>query len=205
MLPHTTAFTPPQQRATWQRLQELAKQPLPHLRDLLATPDAARSTSLQLHAAGLKLDATHQQITPDVLQTLLALAVESGVIEQAQAQREGQTINRTEQRAALHVALRGSTMSNPPWGNVIQQAVLSELERFLDAAERIRQGQWRGHRGQRITDVVNLGIGGSDLGPRMAVQALDSFTHPNVKVHFVSNPDAWALHHEQGVIWLQTA
>ena len=196
MLPHATPFTPPQQRAAWQHLQQLAAQGLPHLRELLATPDTARHTSLQLQAAGLRLDATHQQVTPEVLQALLALAAESGVMAQAQAQREGQTINGTEHRAALHVALRGGTLPNPPWGQAIQQAVNRELERFLRAAERIRHGQWRGHRGQRITDVVNLGIGGSDLGPRMAVQALDSYTHPDVKVHFVSNPDAWALHHK---------
>jgi glucose-6-phosphate isomerase len=76
----------------------------------------------------------------------------------------------------------------------VNEAVQRELDRFLEAAERVRDGRWRGHTGQRITDVVNIGIGGSDLGPRMAVEALDACVSSDVKVHFVSNPDGWALH-----------
>ncbi len=185
-------FTPPQQRAAWQRLQALA-QALPHLRELLADPDA-RTASLQLEAAGLRLDASHQQVTPEVLDALLELAHESRVLEQAQAQRAGLPINATENRAVLHMALRGADMPDPPWGQAISDAVRQELDRFLDAAERIRDGRWRGHRGQRIANVINIGIGGSDLGPRMAVQALDAHASHDVRVHFVSNPDAWALH-----------
>ena len=191
----THPFTPPQERAAWKRLQALADGPLPHLRKLLAEPaDASRHDSLQLEAAGLRLDASRQQVTPAVLQALLDLAAESGVLEQAEAQRRGEAINATENRAVLHMALRGADMPDAPWGQAISDAVRSELDRFLDAAERIRDGRWRGHRGQRITNVINIGIGGSDLGPRMAVQALDAYASHEVRVHFVSNPDAWALH-----------
>ena len=186
-------FTPPQQRAAWQRLQALSAA-LPHLRELLSEPADARAASLQAQAAGLRLDASRQQVTPEVLAALLDLAAESRVLEQAQAQREGLPVNATENRAVLHMALRGADMADPPWGRAISDAVRAELERFLDAAERIRDGRWRGHRGQRIANVINIGIGGSDLGPRMAVQALDAYADNGVRVHFVSNPDAWALH-----------
>ena len=190
----TTQFTPPQERKAWIKLQALTRSELPHLRDLLADPFSARSSSLQLEAAGLKLDASRQQVTPEVLQTLLELAAESGVLEQAEAQRRGEAINATENRAVLHMALRGADMANAPWGEAVSSAVRRELDRFLDAAERIRDGRWLGHRGQRISNVINIGIGGSDLGPRMAVQALDACATSGVRVHFVSNPDCWALY-----------
>ena len=189
-----TPFTPPQERAAWHKLQALAQAELPHLRELLADQSSGRASSLQLNAAGLQLDAARQQVTPEVLQALLELATESGVLEQAEAQRRGDAINSTENRAVLHMALRGADMPEPPWGAEISAAVRQELDRFLDAAERIRDGRWRGHRGQRIANVINIGIGGSDLGPRMAVQALDAYASNEVRVHFVSKPDAWALH-----------
>ncbi len=189
-----TPFTLPTQRPAWQRLQALASQPLPHLRELLASGPDTRHQRLQVEAAGLQLDACHQALTGEVLDALLQLAQESRVSNLAESQRHGQPINATENRAVLHVALRGTTMVNPPWGAEVTQAVQQELDRFLDAAERVRDGRWRGHTGQRITDVVNIGIGGSDLGPRMAVEALDAYVSSEVKVHFVSNPDGWALH-----------
>ena len=167
---------------------------MPHLRELLAHPWPERDAALQLHAAGITLDARHQAITPAVLSALHALAEARGVVGLARAQRAGEPINATENRAVLHVALRGADMADPPWGKAISGAVGSELARFLDAAERIRQGRWRGHSGERITDVVNIGIGGSDLGPRMAVEALDACVTSDVRLHFVSNPDAWDLH-----------
>jgi len=176
------------------RLEDLSLRPQPHLRDLLATADPARVRRLEFEGAGLRLDATHQAVTHEVLDALLELARVSQVDACAGAQRRGDPINATEGRPALHAALRGVDMSDPPWGQAIAQAVKGELDRFLDAAERLRKGQWRGHRGQRITDVVNLGIGGSDLGPRMAVEALAAQGHADVRVHFVSNLDAWELH-----------
>ena len=153
-----------------------------------------RASALHLLAGAVTLDATRQAVTQEVLQALWALAAESDVLSQAHAVRRGDPINITEGRSALHMALRGGHMVDPPWGHAISKAVALELERFLTAAERIRNGDWLGHRGHVITDVVNLGIGGSDLGPRMACQALAAYANSAVRVHFVSNPDAWALH-----------
>jgi len=189
-----TPFTPPTTLPAWHQLQALSQRGLPHLRDVLREPQSPRHARLQVEAAGLRLDARHQAVTDPVLDALLALADESGVSAMALAQRRGDPINATEHRAVLHVALRGSDMPEPPWGATISAAVQHELGRFLDAAERIRDGRWRGHTGERITDVVNIGIGGSDLGPRMAAEALEADATPDVRVHFVSNPDAWALH-----------
>lgn len=190
-------FTPPTSRPAWQRLQALKNRGLPHLRDLThpTAPHAAtRNARLQLQAAGVQLDARHQAVTPEVLDALLGLAQQSHVPAWIEAQRVGQPINQTENRPVLHAALRGADMHNPPWGADISRQVNHELQRFLNAAERIRNRQWRGCTGLPITDVVNIGIGGSDLGPRMAVEALEAYSSSDVRVHFVSNPDAWALH-----------
>ena len=191
------SLTPPQQRPAWLTLQSLHHAGVPHLRDLLGQDTDAmrqRQALLQVQAAGIMLDATHQAVTAQVLSALLSLAQESHLPQWIDDQKTGVAINQTENRPVLHVALRGSHMSSPPWGTAVSQQVGHELERFLAAAESIRNGQWRGCTDHPITDVVNIGIGGSDLGPRMAVEALDAHASENVRVHFVSNPDAWALH-----------
>ncbi len=187
-----TAFVPPQARAAWQALQNSANQPLPHLRELLA--DGTRADRMQLTAADLHLDFSRQRITPLVWSQLLDLAAESDVLGQAKAMARGDAINATEGRAVLHVALRGGGVPNPPWGATIGAQVEAVLTRMLAFADTLYSGQAKGHSGRAITDVVNLGIGGSDLGPRMAHQALLANASTQVSVHFVSNPDAWALH-----------
>ncbi len=194
---HLPPFTPPQQLPAWQALHAMQKQGLPHLRDLLAQDaqdSSQRQPLLRVQAAGIELDASHQAVTPQVVSALLNLAQESHLPKWIDAQKSGAIINQTEVRPVLHAALRGSHMSNPPWGHEVSHQVSHELERFLFAAESIRSGRWMGSSGDAITDVVNIGIGGSDLGPRMAVEALEAHTSTKVKVHFVSNPDAWALH-----------
>ena len=189
----TMPFIPPNQRAAWQRLQSLANQPRPHLRDLLSLP--GRSHTHQCHAAGLTLDFSHQAVDEPVMKALLDLAEESQVSHQLAQMFSGQPINATEHRAVLHVALRGADASNPPWGSAIDTQVREGRRGFLRFATQAFQGELRGFTQEPITDVVNLGIGGSDLGPRMACEALAS-TCPigAVNVHFVSNVDAWALH-----------
>lgn len=188
-------FTPPNQRPAWQALHKLYYQGVPHLRDILAADAGTqRQALLQIKAAGIALDATYQAVTPEVMSALFSLAQESHLTDWIEAQKSGMAINQTENRPVLHAALRGSRMSNPPWGHEVSQQVNHELERFLTAAECIRNGQWLGSTGQAMTDVVNIGIGGSDLGPRMAVEALEAYTTDRIRVHFVSNPDAWALH-----------
>ena len=186
------AFTAPTQRAAWQRLQQLAARPMPHLRDLLKEP--TRGAAMSLNACGITLDYSRQRIDETVDHALLQLADESGVSDQTRSMFSGEAINATEQRAVLHVALRGANQANPPWGESISQEVNGVLNRMLAFADRLHQGQALGHTGKPITDVVNIGIGGSDLGPRMAAHALQHLHSAAVKVHFISNPDAWALH-----------
>ena len=190
-----TPFIRPEKRNSWQALQALAQTTPLHLRDLLL--DRERHASLQFHAAGLTLDASHQRVNTAVMNALLQLADESGVMPQAQAMFRGEKINRTEDRAVLHVALRGSTQAHPPWGEAISSAVAAEQARYCGFAEQLRAGACKGFQGDAITDVINLGIGGSDLGPRMATEALaraDQVSSPStVRVHYVSNVDAWSL------------
>jgi glucose-6-phosphate isomerase len=192
---NTSLFVRPEQRQAWQQLQTLAQAPAVHLRDLL--PQPGRSHGLQYQAAGLSLDASHQRVNANILSALHALAEESQVLDKAQAMFRGEHINRTEDRAVLHVALRGRAQSTPPWGAEISQAVSAELTRYTAFAQALRHRQITGHTGEPITDVVNLGIGGSDLGPRMATEALwpsdDGFHPPPVQVHYVSNVDIWQL------------
>ena len=181
-------FTPPQARLAWQRLQALAGQGVPHLREQRSTPALT-----EIEAAGLTLDSRRQRLTPAAWQLLLELARESRVAEQARAMFAGEPINATERRAVLHVALRGADWADAPWGTDISAQVRTERERFLTFAEEVRAGL-RGFTGGPITDIVNVGIGGSDLGPRMACEALGHLSGTRLRVHFASNPDAWSLH-----------
>ena len=197
-------FVRPEQTHAWKTLCLLAADRPLNLTSLLA--DSSREGRLQLEAAGLQLDATRQRVDDAVLQALHQWAVEMGVMQRAQAMFAGSPVNDTEQRAALHVALRSSGTSAPTWGADISAQVEREQARFLSFAEQARAGAWLGHDGQSITDVVNIGIGGSDLGPRMACQALVPSTGSTgagggaagdaarrLRVHFVSNPDPLAL------------
>ncbi len=151
---------------------------------------------MHIEAAGISLDFSRQRLTREVWEQLSALALESDLMAQAKAMFDGAPINATENRPALHVALRVNAQSTPYWGHAITQDVLHERGRMLALADQIRAGALRGFGGDRITDVVNLGIGGSDLGPRMATQALapQQDFPPPVRVHFVLNVDAWSLH-----------
>jgi len=187
-------FIRPELRPSWLVLQRLSETKPAHLRELLN--DTQRHQRLQFNAAGLRLDASYQCVNAEVMQALMGLAEDSGVLPQAHAMFSGEKINVTEDRAVLHVALRGSTQQDPPWGKDISAGVAAELERYCRFAEQLRAGECLGFQGEAITDVVNLGIGGSDLGPRMATEALTHWdstaTHP-VRLHFVSNVDAWSL------------
>jgi len=189
-------FIPPQHRQAWQALALLASDSHLQLRTLLS--DARRNEAMHIQAAGIALDFSHQRISSAVMTQLLALAHASQVKEQALAMFQGQAINRTENRAVLHVALRGSHVAHPPWGEAISTQVAAELMRVCLFAEKVRSGGLQGFTQATITDVVNLGIGGSDLGPRMTTGALVNQSQPRgghpVKVHYVSNVDAWSLH-----------
>ena len=192
-------MTSPTQHPAWQRLSELAAAPQPHLRERLAQPGREQMQATAL-GTGIHLDHSRQALDADVWNALLELAEQAGVAQQRDAMFRGEAINTTEQRAVLHVALRGTpgaTGDAAPWGPAIQQQVQTELDRVCDFTRRVRSGDIKGSTGLAFTDVVNIGIGGSDLGPRMAADALAplcSDGRSGLRVHFVSNPDAWALH-----------
>lgn len=192
--PATRPNLRPDQLPEWAALVQLAAAGLPHLRTL--TNDPQHRAAWQLEAPGLQLDASRQRVSPAVRQALLNLAQARGVLPHAQAMARGELVNPTEGRAALHMALRGShqAQSPKPWGPAISAEVTQALHASLALADALRAGQVLGHTQARITDVVNLGIGGSDLGPRMACHALLETDPAPVKVHFLSNPDAWAMH-----------
>lgn len=189
----------PTQLAAWKRIQGLTEEAAQeHLRHLLRDPDRARWTRVE--AAGLQLDFSHQKVNPAILEQLTALADEAGVFERRASLFAGEPINTTEGRPALHPALRGQGQAHPPWGQHIQAEVDVELERCLTFASTVRARELLGWTDKPIDTVINLGIGGSDLGPRMVSEAMACSPavrplpqHPTV--HYVSNPDGWALTH----------
>ena len=164
-----------------------------HLRDLFAA-DAGRVERLSFEAAGIHADLSKHRVTAETVDLLLALARERRVPERRDAMLSGEHVNLTEDRPALHVALRmprGRSLVVD--GRDIVRDVHEVLDRMASFADRVRSGEWRGHPGERIRAVVNIGIGGSDLGPAMAHEALRAFGDSDLTVRFVSNVDATDL------------
>ena len=160
-----------------------------HMRDLFAA-DPARFERFSLRVGELLLDYSKNRITGDTMSLLVRLAEEADVAGWRERMFTGEKINNTENRAVLHVALRNR--SKQPIcvdGEDVMPKVSAVIGRMAAFAEQVRSGEWRGYTGKRITDVVNIGIGGSDLGPQMVCQALKPYHHPQLKVHFVSNVD----------------
>jgi len=160
-----------------------------HLRQLFAE-DPKRGERLALEAAGLYFDYSKNRVTDETLKLLLQLAEECGLRAHIDAMFSGEKINITENRAVLHVALRAPKGASivVDGENVVPQvhAVLDKMSGFAD---RVRGGDWKGHTGKRIRNVINIGIGGSDLGPVMAYEALKHFSHRSMTFRFVSNVD----------------
>ena len=160
-----------------------------HLRELFAA-DPKRGERMTAEAAGIFLDYSKNRITDETLQLLLQLAEESGLRRRIDAMFRGEKINLTERRAVLHVALRApkSAVIEVDGENVVPQvhAVLDKMAAFCD---RVRTGDWKGHTGKRIRNVINIGIGGSDLGPVMAYEALKHYSDRSLDFRFVSNVD----------------
>ncbi|MGE0068090.1 MAG: glucose-6-phosphate isomerase [Solirubrobacterales bacterium] len=160
-----------------------------HLRDLFAA-DAERGERLVADAAGLHLDFSKNRITDETLLLLGELARERGVAERREAMFAGEHINVSEDRAVLHVALRmPRNRSLVVDGVDVVKEVHETLDRMGAFAERVRSGEWRGHSGRPIRNVVNVGIGGSDLGPVMAYEALRHYSRRELTFRFVSNVD----------------
>ena len=160
-----------------------------HLRQLFAD-DPKRGERMTAEAVGLFLDYSKNRITDETLRLLVQLAKESGSRERIDAMFRGDKINITENRAVLHSALRAPRDACVllDGKNVVPQvhAVLDKMAAF---ANQIRSGEWKGHTGRRIRNVINIGIGGSDLGPVMAYEALRYYSERSIKFRFVSNID----------------
>jgi len=186
----TTATTALRERRAWRALQtHHATLRDVHLRTLFAE-DPRRGERFALEAVGLYLDYSKHRITDETLRLLVALAEESGLRGRIDAMFRGDRINTTEGRAVLHVALRAPRERTLLLGGVdVVAKVHAVLDRMIAFAERMRSGAWRGHTGERIRNIVNLGIGGSDLGPVMAAEALRHYADRSLSLRFVSNVD----------------
>jgi glucose-6-phosphate isomerase len=161
-----------------------------HLRDLFAQ-DPKRGERLTVEGAGLYLDYSKHRITDGTLKLLFELAEQSGLAEHRDAMFRGDQINVSEDRAVLHVALRmPRDRSLVVDGDDVVKQVHEVLDRMSAFAERVRDGDWKGHTGKRIRNVINIGIGGSDLGPVMAYEALRHYSDREMTFRFVSNVDA---------------
>jgi glucose-6-phosphate isomerase len=185
-----TPIPPLLQRPAWAALQAHQKRVAPlHLRQLFAE-DPKRGERLTLQAAGIYLDYSKNRITDETLALLVQLAEQSGLRERIDAMFRGAHINVSENRAVLHVALRApqDTPILVDRENVVPQ-VRAVLDKMSDFASRLRGGAWKGHTGKRIRNVVNIGIGGSDLGPVMAYEALKHYSERAMTFRFVSNVD----------------
>jgi len=161
-----------------------------HLRDLFAS-DPTRGERLAAEGAGLYLDYSKNRVTDDTVGLLLRLAEESGLPERTEAMFRGDRINTTENRSVLHVALRMPRERSLIVDGVdVVAEVHGVLDRMAAFSERLRSGEWTGHTGRPIRNVVNIGIGGSDLGPVMAYEALRFYAHRDLTFRFVSNVDS---------------
>jgi glucose-6-phosphate isomerase len=160
-----------------------------HLRQLFAE-DPERNERFTLQALGLYFDYSKNRVARETMRLLLELAEQSGLRQHIDAMFAGEKINVTEQRSVLHVALRAPKGQRifADGVDVVPEvhAVLDKMAKFV---EQIRSGDWKGHTGKRIRNVVNIGIGGSDLGPVMAYEALKYYSQRGITFHFVSNVD----------------
>ena len=160
-----------------------------HMRELFASDDH-RFEKFSIQFNDILVDTSKNRMTEETMTLLLQLAEETGLRQGIESMFNGEKINRTEDRAVLHVALRnrsGTPIS--PDGRDVMPEVNAVLKKMADFSEKIRSGQWKGYGGETITDIVNIGIGGSDLGPVMVTECLRPYADPNLQVHFVSNVD----------------
>ena len=183
--------TPLRERKAWQALErhyaEISGQ---HLRDLFAA-DPQRGERLTAEAAGIYLDYSKNRVTDETMRLLIELAAESGVAERRDAMFRGEHINVSENRAVLHVALRmPATDKLIVDGQDVVGDVHAVLGRMREFSDRVRSGEFKGFTGKRIKNVINVGIGGSDLGPVMAYQALKYYSDREITFRFVSNVDS---------------
>ncbi len=186
----TAAQTPLTSLSAWKALQaHYETMRTQHLRDLFKG-DPARGTRLTAEAEGIYFDYSKHRITDETVRLLLDLATQSGLRERIEAMFTGEKINITEKRAVLHTALRApkDAVIKVDGENVVP-GVHEVLDRMSDFSNRVRSGAWKGFTGKRIRNVINIGIGGSDLGPVMAYEALRHYSQRDMTFRFVSNVD----------------
>jgi glucose-6-phosphate isomerase len=185
-----TKLAPLGERPAWKALQAHFQQIQgKHLRELFEA-DPARGERFTAETGGIFLDFSKNRITDETLKLLVKLAEESGVREKIEAMFRGDKINITENRAVLHVALRAPKNESIILdGEDVVPPVHAVLDKMSGFAERVRSGAWKGHTGKKIRNVVNIGIGGSDLGPVMAYEALKHYSERGMTFRFVSNVD----------------
>ena len=186
----TTTIQPLTKSKAWKSLATHSKEIKKlHLRQLFAQ-DTKRGERFTAQAAGLFLDYSKNRITDQTLELLLQLAAESGLREKIDAMFGGEKINVTENRAVLHVALRAPESATilVDGKNVVPD-VHAVLDKMADFSNRVRSGEWKGFTGKRIRNIINIGIGGSDLGPVMAYEALRHYTERGLTSRFISNVD----------------
>jgi len=185
-----TASTQLTTRAAWKALEaHYPKMRELHLRKLFAD-DATRGERMELEAVGIYFDYSKHRITDETLTLLLQLAEQCGLRARIDAMFRGDKINVTEKRAVLHVALRAPKgQSIVVDGEDVVPQVHAVLDKMADFSNRVRSGEWKGHTGKPIRNVINVGIGGSDLGPVMAYEALRHYSQRNLTFRFVSNVD----------------
>jgi glucose-6-phosphate isomerase len=189
-IPARDASTGLSQRPQWQALQQHARQAASlRLREMFAV-DPTRGERLAAEGAGLYLDYSKQRVTDETLALLFDLADACGLQAHIAAMFRGEHVNTTEQRPALHVTLRAPAGERIEIDGIdVVSEVHAVLDRMTSFAERVRGGEWTGFTGRRIRNVVNIGIGGSDLGPVMAYEALRHYSQRNLAMRFVSNVD----------------
>src|SRR4249920_1908574 len=185
-----SAVKPLTERPAWKILEaNYPKVRELHLRQLFAE-DPKRGERMTAEAVGLYLDYSKNRVTDETLKLLLQLANESGLRGRIDAMFRGEKINVTENRAVLHVALRAPRgASIVVDGENVVPLVHAVLDKMADFSGRVRRGTWKGYTGKRIRNVINVGIGGSDLGPVMAYEALKHYSDRSMTFRFVSNVD----------------
>ena len=186
---NVSAFNPTQ-TSPWQALKKMAAGIEGVAIKSLLDKDPSRVKNYSISCGGVYLDYSKNLVTDDIVAALLALADASPLIQQRQAMFRGDIINNSEQRPVLHSAVRFTDQlrGQADLGTLVED-INAQKQQIFAISEKIRKGHWLGATGKPITQIVNLGIGGSDLGPKLACSALKEFSHPDIDCHFVSNVD----------------
>lgn len=175
--------------SSWKRLEQLAVEKKSDRILSYFEKDSLRLRKYTFRACDCYFDFSKNLLDDDVFSALLQFAKERNLAEEIKRMFSGEGINNTEKRAVLHTALRSKKSTIKVDGDNVVPLIHAELEKVRVLSEKIRSGEWVGFSGKPITDVVNIGIGGSDLGPAMVTQALSTYSHPHLTIHFVSNVD----------------